>query len=80
MYRIGLAIFKIRIDRLKSAGKSLEKIMYCFKEMSNDKELLPTILIEEAFSFTFGRNLIKEYEIDYEKVKVEEDIKKKEID
>jgi hypothetical protein len=41
MYRIGLAIFKIRIERLKSAGKSLEKIMYCFKEMSYDKEMLP---------------------------------------
>ena len=33
LYRIALAIFKVRKNKLKDAGDSLDKIMYCFKNM-----------------------------------------------
>jgi hypothetical protein len=31
LYRVGLAIFKLREEKLLKAGSSLEKILYCFK-------------------------------------------------
>ena len=58
LYRVGLGIFKLRSKRLKDAGNSLEKIMYCFKKIEIDNAMLPKNLMKIIFDFTFSRNMI----------------------
>jgi hypothetical protein len=41
LYRIALSIFETRINKLKEAKNSIEKIMYCFKNMQTDENMLP---------------------------------------
>jgi hypothetical protein len=59
IYRIALAIFEIRKQKLEAAGRNFEKLMYSFKDLENDPIFLdPDHVIEIAMSFKFSRKYI----------------------